>query len=155
MLTRTKLPELHEDRLDQVTLARPAGRVPLARWLTEDGAVGRHWPRIMMVAWVAALAAAVVLEPAPADPEAPAPLWASLLFLATFAALGATAAGLARRQRMGLVASVVAGGLALFASVMCPVSGHHASIGAWWYLQMTAFTALIGASLVGLRRSRA
>ena len=154
MLTRTKLPELQDDRIDRVTLARPGRRAPLARWLTEDGVVGRRWPRIMLVAWVGSLVAATVLEPPPANPNAPEPLWASLMFLALFAALGATAAGLARRQRMGLVASVVAGGLALFASVMCPLSGHHGSVGAWWYLQMTAFTALIGASLVGLRRSR-
>lgn len=138
-----------------ITVNVPRQRVSLTKWLSEHDVVNRHWPRIMLAAWVVALVAASLLEPAPADPNAPVPLWASLLGLATFAALGATAAGLARRQRFGLVASVAAGGLALFASVMCPVSDHHTSIGAWWYFQMTAFTALTGASLVGLRRSRA
>ena len=153
MLTRTKLPQLEDHRLGEVSLTQPASRVPLDRWLTEDGVVGRHWPRILLVAWVVALAAAVILEPAPADPNASEPLWASVLFLGLFAALGATAADLARRQRAGLVASVVAGGLALVASVMCPVSGHHGGVGAWWYLQMGVFTGVIALSLRALRRT--
>lgn len=153
MLTRSQLPQLHEDRLEEVSLTA-ATRPTLGRWLTDPGAITGRWPRRMGLAWVAVFAAAVVIEPAPADPGAPEPLWASILFLGLVAALGAMAAGLARRQRLGFVASVVAGGLALVATVMCPVSGHHEAIGAWWYLQMAGFSGLVGASLVGLRRSR-
>lgn len=154
MLTRSKLAQLHENRVEEVTLTAPGHRPPLSRWLGEDGAVTGRWPAALGVAWVAVFAAAFALEPAPADPNAAVPAWAAVMSLAMFAALGTTAAGLGRRQRLGLVASVVAGGIALFGSVMCPVSGHHASIGAWWYLQMAGFTGLIGAGLVGLRRSR-
>lgn len=154
MLTRNKLPQLQEDRLEEVTLAGPGRRPPLARWLTEDRAVTGRWPRGLGIAWVAVFVAAIAVEPAPANANAPEPVWATLLFFVMIAALGAMATGLARRQRLGLVASVVAGGLALVATVMCPVSGHHGNVGAWWYLQMTGFTGLIGASLYGLRRSR-
>lgn len=154
MLTRSKITTLQEDRLDEVTLAAAGRRPPLSRWLTENGVVAGRWPRGMGIAWVVVFGAAIAVEPAPANPNAPEPVWAALMFVALLAALGAMGAGLARRQRLGLVASVVAGGLALVSTVMCPVSGHHEAIGAWWYLQMAGFTALIGASLAGLRRSR-
>ncbi|MGH9281649.1 MAG: hypothetical protein ACRD0S_01795, partial [Acidimicrobiales bacterium] len=99
-------------------------------------------------------AGAVAVEPAPAS-DGPEPLWASFLFLALMGSLGAMAAGLARGRRLGLLASVGAGGLALVGTVMCPVSDHHAGIGAWWFVQMIGFTGLIAASLAGLRRTRA
>ena len=152
-LTRGSLQQLHDDRLSEVDLAGHRPRPPVGRWLTEPHVVAGHWPPALAVAWVLVFAAATVLEPAPADPSAPEPLWASVLFLALFAVLGVMAAGLARRQRAGLLASVGAGGLALLGSAMCPVSGHHA-VGAWWYLQMAGFTGLVAASLAGLRRSR-
>ena len=154
MLTRSKVQQLHDDRLDEVRLSGAASRPPLGRWLTDGGVVAGRWPRGLGLAWTAVFAAAIVVEPAPANPGAPEPLWAGILFLGLFAALGAMAAGLAHRQRLGLIASIAAGGLALVGTVMCPVSDHHSSVGAWWYLQMVGFSGLIGASLVGLRRSR-
>lgn len=154
-LTRTQLEELHDDHARQVRLTAPGRRPPLRRWLTESGVVRGRWPQAMGLAWIAIFAAAIALEPAPADPEASEPLWASLMFLGLLAALAATWVGLARRQRVGFVASAAAAGLALFGSVMCPVSDHHASVGAWWYLQMAGFTGLVAASVTGLRRSRA
>lgn len=154
MLTRSKVPQLHEDRLETVTLGAPRRRPPLARWLTDEHTITGRWPRAMGLSWVVVFAAAIAVEPAPATPDAPEPVWASILFLGLLAALGAVGVGLARRQRLGLVASVAAGGMALIATVMCPVSGHHGTIGAWWYLQLVGFTGLVGASLVGLRRSR-
>lgn len=154
MLTRSKLAQLQENRVKAVTLAAPGRRPPLSRWLGDDGVVTGRWPAGLGVTWVAVFAAAFALEPSPADPRAAVPAWVGVMSFAMFAALGTMAAGLGRRQRLGLVASVVAGGVGLFGAVMCPVSGHHESIGAWWYLQMAGFTGLIGASLVGLRRSR-
>ena len=154
MLTRSKLAQLHEDRVEEVTLAAPARRPPLSRWLGEHQAVTGRWPAGLGVAWVVVFGAAFALEPASSDPEAAVPVWAVAMSFAMFATLGTMAGGLGRRQRLGLVASVVAGGLALFGAVMCPVSGHHGSIGTWWYLQMAGFSGLIGASLVVLRRSR-
>jgi len=154
MLTRSKLPQLHEDRLEAVSLTAPPTRPPLGRWLTDAGVVTGRWPRGLGLAWVAVFAAAIAVEPAPANPNAPEPIWASIVFFVLIATLGTMAAGLAHRQRLGLVASVAAGGLALVATVMCPVSDHHSSVGAWWYLQMVGFASLVGASLIGLRRSR-
>lgn len=152
-LTRDSLQQLHEDRAREVRLATGRRRPPLGPWLTDPGVVGRRWPAILAVAWIAVFAAATILEPAPADPDAPAPLWASLLFLALFGLLGVAAASLSRRQRTGLLASAGAAGLGLFASAMCPVSDHHATVGAWWYLQMAGFTGLVALSLAALRRS--
>ena len=152
-LTRSRLEELHDDRCRTVALGGPPELTPLRTWLTEEGTVPRGWPKRLGLAWIAALTAAVALEPAPAA-DASEPLWASALFLAMMAALVGMAAGLARRQRLGLVAAAAAGGLALVAAVMCPVSGHHGGVGAWWFLQMGGFTALVAASLAGLRRSR-
>lgn len=154
MLTRSKLAQLHENRVEEVALAAPGRRPPLSRWLGEDGVVTGRWPLALGVAWVVVFALAIAFEPAPADPDAAVPAWVSLMSLTMFGALGTMAAGLGRRQRLGLVASVVAGGVALFGAVMCPISAHHESIGAWWYLQMAGFTGLMGASLVALRRSR-
>ena len=154
-LTRDSLHQLHEERSREIRLPAGARRPPLGRWLTDAGVVPGRWPRALGAAWIVVFAGAALLEPPPADPDAAEPLWASLLFLALFAALGTTAAGLVRRQRAGLVASVGAAGLGLLASAMCPVSGHHAGVGAWWYLQMAGFTGLVVASLAGLRRSRA
>lgn len=154
-LTVDSLQELHEDRAREVRLAAGRGpRRPVGEWLGEPDAVGRRWPAAIAVAWVVVLAAATALEPAPADPDAPAPLWASVVFLALFGLLGVAAASLSRRQRTGLLASAGAAGLGLLASAMCPVSDHHTTVGAWWYLQMAGFTGLVGLSLAGLRRSR-
>lgn len=154
-LTRDALEELHDARLTEVRLEVPRRRPRLDRWLTEPDVVRGRWPVGLGGAWIVVFTAAALLEPAPADPNGADPLWAGVLFLTLFAALGVMAAGLARRQRAGLVASVGAAGLALLASALCPVSGHHASVGAWWYLQMAGFTALVVAGLVGLGRSRA
>ena len=153
-LTRDKLEQLHEERSREVRLSARRRRPPLGDWLNEPGAVGPRWPAVLAVAWVVVFAAATTLEPAPADPDAPAPLWASLVFLALFGLLGVSAAALSRRQRTGLLASAGAAGLGLLASAMCPVSDHHTAVGAWWYLQMAGFTGLVGLSVAGLRRSR-
>ena len=153
-ITRTKLEQLRDDRYRRVTLAGPGRRTPLGRWLTEDGVVGGRWPVRLCLAWVVVFAVAIAVEPAPASSDAAEPLWATLLFFALFSALAVTVGGLARRRRLGLVASAAAGGLALVATVMCPVSDHHAGVGAWWFIQMTGFTGLVAASVAGLRRSR-
>lgn len=153
--TRTQLDELQEEQFRRVELGSGRPRAPRpARWLTEEGVVPGRWPLAVCVSWIAVYAMAILLEPRPADPAAPEPLWAVLLFMTLLGALGATCLGLARRQRLGLVASVAAAGLALGAAVMCPVSGHHAEAGSWWFLQMGGFASLMGLGLVGLTRAR-
>lgn len=154
MHTRSKLAPLQDHRLDEVRLDRRGRRPPLSRWVGEEGVVAGGWPRRLGLAWIVVFAVAIAVEPAPARPDAPVPGWATALFFAIVAALGVMAGGLARRQRLGLVASVVAGGLALLGTALCPVSEHHREVGAWWYVQMAGFTSLMGASLAALRRAR-
>lgn len=156
-LTRThrQLEELQDERFRRIELRPREPQAPrLARWLTEEGVVRGRWPLAVWVSWIAVYAMAILLEPRPAEPEASEPLWAVLLFMTLMGALAATCVGLARRQRLGLVASVGAAGLALGAAVMCPVSGHHQTTGAWWFLQMGGFASLMALGLAGLTRSR-
>lgn len=153
-LTRSQLEQLHDDRPRRVRLGEPGRRPPVRRWLTEPGAVPGRWPGGLGVAWLVVFSAAIALEPAPAEAGASEPVWATVLFIALLAALAATWVGLAGRQRAGLVASAAAAGLALFGSAMCPVSDHHSTVGAWWYVQMGGFTGLVAASVAGLRRAR-
>ncbi|HVE47303.1 MAG TPA: hypothetical protein VNA57_11230 [Acidimicrobiales bacterium] len=153
--TRSQLDELQQDRYRRVELRPGEPQAPrLARWLTDEGVVPGRWPAAICLSWIAVYAMAILLEPRPADPQAAEPLWAVFLFMTLIGVLAATCVGLARRQRLGLVASVAAAGLALGAAVMCPVSGHHGSTGAWWFLQMGGFASLMGLGLVGLTRSR-
>lgn len=155
-LTRDRLRDTRDDRLRPVPGPGPApapGR--LHAWATETDVVPRRWRLGLLVAWATVYTAAVLLEPAPADPGAPDPVWAVALFLTLAAALGAMGAGLRRGRRAGLVAGVAAAGLAALSGVLCPVSSHHTAVGAWWYLQMAGFTALMGVTLGALRASRA
>ncbi|MEO7836923.1 MAG: hypothetical protein ABIS21_04710 [Acidimicrobiales bacterium] len=154
-LTRRQLEELHEERFRRLDLRPAPPTAPrLARWLTETGVVRGRWPVAVGASWIAVYTLAILLEPRSADAQASDPLWAVALFMALIGALSATGVGLARRQRLGLVASVGAAGLALGAAVMCPVSGHHEGIGSWWFLQMGGFASLMAVSLFGLTRSR-
>jgi len=158
--TEDQLRHLRNDRLRSVRL--PVGPAPTARrrpslraWAQAPGVVGPRWRRSLPLAWVAVYAGAAALEPAPADPSAGDPLWAVGLFLAVMVALVATAAGLARGRRSGLLAGAAGGVLALAGAAACPITAHHTAIGAWWYLQLAGFAALLGAAVVGLRRARA
>jgi peptidoglycan/LPS O-acetylase OafA/YrhL len=152
-LTKTTLRQLQEDRPRRVRLTQAGERRPIGPSLTEDRALPARWARRLGLAWIVVFAVAVAVEPAP-PADAPEPLWASFLFLALMGALGTMAAGLARGWRLGLMASMAAAGLALIGTVMCPVSGHHPGVGAWWGVQMIGFTGLMAASLMGLRRAR-
>lgn len=151
-----QLNELHDDQFRRVELEPAVPQAPrLARWLTEEGVVRGRWPLAVGLSWIAVYTMAILLEPRPTHPEAAEPLWATLLFMTLMGVLTATCVGLVRRQRLGLVASVAAAGLALGAAVMCPVSGHHAGVGAWWFLQMGGFASLMALGLAGLTRARA
>lgn len=156
-LTRDQLRDLRDDRLRPVLLpvaaAAPAARPSRREWAVAPDAVSPACRRGLALAWVVVLTGVLLLEPAPADPAPGDPVWAVALFLALSGALAAMGIGLARGRRAGLLAGVGAAGLALVGSVMCPVSAHHA-IGTWWFLQMAGFAALMGATLVALRRSR-
>jgi hypothetical protein len=53
---------------------------------------------------------------------------------------------------LGLVASLLASSLLMVSTVMCPVSGHHTHLGAWWVVQLGCGLGLVTTSVLGLRR---
>ncbi len=134
-------------------LDRGQERPSFGQWLTQRRVVPSWVPLALAVSWIATLQLLYILEPAAAR-NGPSPAWAIPLEILSIAALTATAMGLVGRQRLGLVASAGAVGVFLVGAVMCPVSGHHAAVGAWWYGQLAALTALGGVSLAGLRLAR-
>lgn len=150
-LTGRRLRELRKEELRVLSLDRLFGPEPASA--ERGGRIASGGPWGLLAAWVAVIALAIAIEPAPTRPEAAEPLWSGLWAIAMMGTLVATGVGLARRERSGFLASAVAGGVALFGSVMCPVSGHH-SVGAWWFVQMAGFAALGVLSLAGLRLSR-
>jgi hypothetical protein len=105
-----------------------------------------------MVAWVVGLAIGIAVEPPAANPNAVDPWFVSALGTILLVSLFTTLAGLSRRRRWSLAASLVAAALLVVSTVMCPVSGHHANIGAWWVLQLGCGLGLLTASTLGLRQ---
>ena len=152
-LTRPHLDELRQEELRPVRVRPAGGRRPIRRWLTERDTVGRQWTAAVGLSWVVALVAGAAMRPPADEPAAAATLGATLVAMALLAGFAGLGLALARAQRAGLVASVVGAGLLLLDTVVCPLSGHHHGVGAWWYGQMAGFTALIGLSLAALRAS--
>lgn len=150
-ITRTRLRQLHREELRRVRPLDRSGPRSADPRPVGPSAVGGRLAGVLGGAWVAVLALALAVEPAPASGSTSEPVWAGVLAVAMVAALTATAVGLAGRQRTGLLASLAAAGLGLVGAVLCPASGHHASVGAWWYLQMGGFAALAALSVAGLR----
>lgn len=95
-------------------------------------------------------AVCMALEPAPAHPDAPAPLLSLVVGYALLAAwLGAAATALGRRPAaLGWAGGVAA--LSVVMSATCPSTGHHA-LGAWWYGQMAVCLAALTATVAALR----
>jgi len=85
------------------------------------------------------------LEPAPTHPDAAEPLVAVVVgYVLLVSWLGAAVAGLARRP---VALAWAAGSAAVYVGVVvaCPTSGHHASVGAWWYGELgLSLGALVG-----------
>ena len=94
----------------------------------------------------------IAIEPVPADPEAPVPLLASLLFLAFTVAVVATCAFASRRDTRIFPSAVAAGIGAVVLTITCPMSGHHAGIGWWWYTQMVLSVGFLASSATAWRR---
>ena len=77
------------------------------------------------------------------------------LFLAFAATMIATVMAAARRSPVTPLRSTWAGVLAVAVTIGCPLSGHHAGIGAWWFTQMALSVAMLAVSAAFLRRSPA
>jgi hypothetical protein len=61
------------------------------------------------------------------------------------------AAGFAQRRRYGALGSLGAAGVLVAMTIACPLSGHHAGIGAWWVFQLAGSLTLVGASGAALQ----
>jgi hypothetical protein len=152
-ITRRHLRNLHTDSVHEIDLAGRLARQSFATWAMGQ-TVSRRIAAALGVAWVAAFTVAVTVEPEPSDPNAGDGIAATATFLVLLGLLCATATLLSRGRRGGLVASVAAAGVALFATVMCPVSGHHGQVGMWWFGQLGAFLTIGALSLAALVPAR-
>jgi hypothetical protein len=128
----------------------PVGHTPLGTRLQEP--ITGQQALIGAVAWAVGLAVGIAVEPPATNPNAVDPWFVSALGTVLIAAMLTTFAGLWLRRRWSLAASLVAAGMLMLSTVLCPVSGHHA-IGAWWVVQLGCGLGLVAVSALGLRRT--
>jgi hypothetical protein len=147
-------------RLTPEAPPRPAARTRQQAALTARTLAGRlsepitaRWAVTGAVAWVALGAVGIAVEPPPANPDAVDPWLVSALGTLLLVALASTLAGFWLRRRWGMAASLVAAGMLVASTLMCPASGHHAGIGAWWVVQLGCGLGLVAASALGLQRA--
>jgi peptidoglycan/LPS O-acetylase OafA/YrhL len=114
--------------------------------------ISTRWALIVAVAWVALLAIGIAVEPPPTNPNAVDPWFVSALGTLLLGAMLTTVAGLGMRRRWGLAVSLVAAGVLVLSTVLCPVSGHHA-IGGWWAVQLGCGLGLVATSILAWRRA--
>jgi hypothetical protein len=108
---------------------------------------------VLAAGWPAALLVMMAIEPAPAsEPPAIAAIIGTGIFMALSVAIGGTIARAAHRDPGAAVWSGFAALIAIAATVTCPLSGHHAGIGAWWFVQMGLSVGMLAVSRVAARR---
>lgn len=152
-LTERRLRELRKEELHRVELRSEVPRRSTFVDLAEPNAL-RPWVAVAVAAaWTVLLPVAAAIQPPAAAPGGE-PAWSVVYGAVSMVILAIAAVSLARRQRVGLVASATAAGLSLIAVITCPMSGHHAAVGAWWFVQMSGFAALGALSLAAMRLSR-
>lgn len=126
-------------------------RTPLGTRLQEP--INGQQALIGAVAWAVGLAIGIAVEPPPANPDAVDPWFVSALGTILLVAMLTTLAGFWLRRRWSLATSLLAAGLLVVSTVMCPVSGHHAGVGAWWVIQLGCGLGLLAVSALGLRQA--
>lgn len=129
---------------------RPVARKPFGACLLEP--ITGRWAAIGAVAWLVLLPIGMAVEPVPDNPNAVDPWFVSALATVLVGALAGTVGGFWARRRLGLAASLLASSLLMVSTVMCPVSGHHTHLGAWWVVQLGCGLGLVTTSVLGLRR---
>jgi hypothetical protein len=130
---------------------RPQRLLPVR---TAGGPITSAWAVALGVGWPLAFVLGGLFEPAPAQPEATAPLVVELGSLVFLVAMIMVVAAAVRRQRLAANAGVVAGLVAVAFAISCPVSGHH-SFGLWWVGEMVVYTGMLALSAAALgRRAR-
>jgi peptidoglycan/LPS O-acetylase OafA/YrhL len=132
-------------------LPAAVARAPLAERLLEP--ITARWALIGAVAWVVLLAVGIAVEPPPTNPNAVDPWFVSALGTLLLGVLLLAFAGFCLRRRWSLAASLVAAGMLVLSTLMCPASGHHAGVGTWWVVQLGCGLGLVAASTLGLRRT--
>jgi hypothetical protein len=117
------------------------------RELTDE--LSRGWARFLTIAWIVVFSLGATLEPAPANPDA-MPFLAGVLATGLMTGWVVMAAGFAQHRRYGAAGSLGAAGVLAAMTVACPLSGHHAGIGAWWWFEVAGSVALLAASRAAL-----
>jgi hypothetical protein len=150
-----KLEELIEFEVEARPATPPPPPPPPAAAAARDSArwaapLSGRWAAALTVAWIAIFSIGVALEPAAADDEA-LPMLGAVVVTGLMASWVMMAAGFAQRRRYGAVGSLVAAGFLVAMTIACPVSGHHAGIGAWWLFEAAGSLALVAASRAALR----
>jgi hypothetical protein len=107
------------------------------------------WVPVLVGAWVAIFSLGVVLEPAPAAEES-VPLIGAAFAVLLMGCWAVMATGFIRKRRYGALASAVGATGLLVMTAACPLSGHHAGIGAWWGFQVVGSLTLLGLSRAAL-----
>jgi hypothetical protein len=102
----------------------------------------------LAVCWIAVVGALILIAPAPSNTSTP--LWAALLSMGFLAAFSVTLWALASDRGWALRASAVTAVAGIGLALACAQTGHHA--GSWWAVELVAFAALAGASLLGRAR---
>jgi hypothetical protein len=135
--------------VDEPEVAAPRRR-PVGEWLEEE--ISPLWAAIGAGAWLVLLTIGIAVEPAPANPNAVDPWYVSAIATILLLAMVAAFAGFWLRRRWGMAASMLASGILVLSTVMCPASGHHTQLGAWWVVQLGCGLGLAAVSTLGLRR---
>jgi uncharacterized membrane protein len=154
-----------KERLDELTVSElelhdRAAVTPEDRWMGDRRPLGERllepisgrWAAIGAVAWVVLLEVVRAVQPPAADPNAVDPWFDRALGTIFLVAFLSAFAGFGLRRRWSMAASLFASGLLLLFTVICPMSGHHANVGAWWVVQLGCALALVTTSALGLRR---
>jgi hypothetical protein len=125
-------------------------RAAAPAWI--DGQLRPFWATLLGLGWPVAFFISMSLPPAPAHAHAPDPAWSTALAWGFLVALYATVFLASTRHRATAVAGVVAGGIIVTMSALCPVTGHH-ELGLWWFAQIAVLGAMLVASVLALRPS--
>jgi hypothetical protein len=128
--------------------------VPAARrrrgW---DEPISPGWALAGGLAWVGFTALALAIEPAPAAGQSAAlSALDALLGLVYATLLCTTMLGLLSGRRLGFGAGVLTAGFAVLLTLACPLTGHH-DWASWQLARFGTDVALLGVSVVGLRRA--
>lgn len=95
------------------------------------------WARVFAIGWPAAVILMTVIEPvSDAEPSALLTFIGTVMFFGLAVAFGGTVVQAAQRNPSAVNWATGAALASVIATVTCPMSGHHQSVGAWFYIQM-------------------